>query len=160
MSVSLTATRGSVFLAGTIEEREIARSKPVDGPYPEMATAIRAALGYFDDRKTFYTARRAAMKARINNNTMSNMVKGVRGNEVSTRAFARAFGIDEGELMKLSGYLVPESSKDGSGTDLPPIERISFDEALEVYAQTNEITREEYEAIKAIRQRKLKEKYE
>lgn len=89
---------------GTVEEREKARNRPIDGKYPEFAAEVRRLLGYDGDRP-FLTSRVAARKTGVNYSTVSAMVRGDRASASNIQKFADVLGGDADLLLSLAGFL-------------------------------------------------------
>jgi hypothetical protein len=77
-------------------------TQEVRGAYPRLAEVVRGAIGTMSTRD-------AGNRARIGHNTIAQMLRGMRANEMNTLRFAEAFGLDPVALLTDSGY-APEAA--------------------------------------------------
>lgn len=101
-----------------IKLREKAAARPIDGPYPELAKAVRELLGYCNDYPgVALTSREASRKTGVNHATITTMMRGDRPSEGTILKLAKGLGGDAAQLLFLAGYLpadydiIPKSSE-------------------------------------------------
>lgn len=92
---------------GTLEDRERAQARPVNGPYPEYAREVRRLLGYYsEDRRSFLSLRMAEGKTGVKHTTIGTMARGFRADVYNTRRFAESLSGDPDRLLAMGGHLV------------------------------------------------------
>ena len=87
-----------------LTDRERADEAEIEGPYKDLAIAVRRILGFYSHDAPLMSARQAALRCGVNHATISSIIRGGRGSRSSLKQFATAFDIDPEELLKLAGY--------------------------------------------------------
>ena len=89
----------------TVNDREKALLRPIDGPFKEFAQEVRRLMGYYaEERRPFLTSRMASRKTGVNYSTIASMTRGVRGSEETIRKIASGLGGRADHLLRLAGY--------------------------------------------------------